>query len=130
VSPPAGLAVAAASGGAPRPQAAAMAVSVRASIARATLAGAGLAVAVTVPAGTQALRVRIVTVASGPRARVLYTATRAVRAAGRTQTVRFRLRSRRLFAKVRPGRRYAVEVAAGRSPNTLGASSRTVFRVR
>jgi hypothetical protein len=84
----------------------------------------------TVPAATRTVRVRVLTAAPGSRGRVLYEVTRAVRAAGRKHTVRFRLRSRRLYAKVRPGRRYVLEAAAGTSPAKLGAASRTVFRVR
>src|SRR4051794_367832 len=62
--------------------------------------------------------------------RVIFRVFRAVTAATKAHTVRFRLRSRKLYARVRAGSRYILEVTPGLSHARLGRSTRTVFRVR
>ncbi len=107
-------------------------------IARAAFLGAGVPVAVTVPAQAQILRVRVVAAGAAGRAAtashrsraLLFTAFRTVKTAGRAHRMRFRLRSRVLHARVRPGRRYVLEITAGTSAKRLGQATRVAFRVR
>jgi hypothetical protein len=108
------------------------------TFAAAALVGAGVPLAVTVPARARVLRLRVLTVpgraraasAATARARVLYRAFRVVPAARRSHLVRFRLRSRTLYARVRAGGRYVLEVTPGLSRARLGRPTRTTIRVR
>jgi hypothetical protein len=108
-----------------------------AAFAAAALVGAGVPLAVTVPARARVLRVRVLTVPGRARAarstasgRVIFRVFRAVQPAAKAHTVRFRLRSRKLYSRVRAGRRYVLEVTPGLSRTRLGRPTRTVFRVR
>lgn len=104
------------------------------AITRSALAAAGVPVTVTVPAGAEVLRVRVLTTArSGAgarRVRVLYRAFRPVKAGRAAQRLRFRVRSRALSARVRPGRRYMLDLTPGVGTKKLGTPARIAFRVR
>ena len=121
---------------APAPLAAALVAPV-AAFAPAALIGAGVPLAVTVPAGAAVLQVTVLTVPPAvaaasvkPRGRVLLRIFHNVTRRSRAHTVRFRLRSRKLYKQVRHGRRYVLEIRPGVNRKTLGKPTRTAFRVR
>jgi len=107
------------------------------AFAAAALVGAGVPLTVTVPARARVLRLRVLTVRGRARAaratatgRVIFRVFRPVTAARKAHTVRFRLRSRKLYRKVRAGGRYVLDVTPGLSRTRLGRPVSTAFRVR
>src|SRR3954454_16487487 len=108
-----------------------------APFAATALVGAGVPLTVTVPARARVLRLRVLTVPARARAartaatgRVIFRGFRAVTAATKAHTVRFRLRSRKLYGRVRAAHRYVLEVTPGLSRTRLGRPTGTVFRVK
>jgi K319-like protein len=124
---PAGAAGAAAAravpvvGAAARPAVARLAAP--AAVTPATIARAGIPVAFTAPTGATVARVRVLTTAGTP----LLQTFKKVKAAAR---VKVTLRSASLKRKMRSGKRYVIEVRAGKSRTTLGKATRKTIRVR
>jgi len=107
------------------------------AFAATALVGAGVPLTVTVPARARVLRVRVLTIPGRARAagadatgRVIFRVFRAVTAAQKAHALRFRLRSRKLYGRVRAGGRYVLEVTPGLSRTRLGKPTRTAFLVR
>src|SRR4051794_6535132 len=84
---------------------------------------AGVPVAFTAPAGTGIARLRVLTTSGKP----LFTTFQKVKGGAK---VRLKIKSAKLRRKLRPGKRYVIEVRAGSSKNRLGKATRKVIRIR
>jgi hypothetical protein len=92
------------------------------TVSAAAFARAGVPVTVAVPAGATLVRLRVLTTAG----RQLAQAFHKVKGGA---TTRLRMRSAKLRRKLRPGRRYVLEVRAGTARNHLGKATRRQFRI-
>jgi hypothetical protein len=92
-------------------------------VRRSTIAGTGIRLAFTAPADATIARVRVLTTRGTP----LLQTFRKVRGGAH---VKVRIRSEQLRRKVRPGRRYVIEIRAGTARTRLGAATKRPLRVR